>query len=482
MINKKFWPGMLMLALAFGTAIIGCDNGTNAGSAGGVVGGPADITYIVAANGKSEKETTTQLTFTFSAAVSDLKVEDITIYGNTGEAAKNGTAHGGVLTGGGTSWTLNINNVREGKIRVNIDKKGIELGRKTVFVYKDNASGLSPEEAITLLNTQWLEQFIVVDTPRWYKYEAEEGAEYRVQWRDRTGIPSGSQTPRVYVSVTVYKSDHETIISGNTENGPIYGWSGWPISGETGMVYIKVETHDSKDSGTFAIRFLDIEDMGPKDLITVLRAYAQTDFSIEVAWEARSVVPGNPVESTGYKVYRSETEDGDYKLIDDVPSTKKEEDLYEFPSYTDTNEGKGLTPGKSYWYKVAGYNSKGAGDMSEPKESTVVQDIDTASIELTPGTETEGEFTKDTQIDLYKFEAQSGKKYSVKWVPVDEGPMVLMISAYLSDKTPIAGYYGGEGETFSGVSGTVYLEVSVSSYFYSVFGYVGPYTIKVSEE
>jgi hypothetical protein len=470
MANKNFWLGLLITVLIFGTAIIGCDTGTNPGSGGGSSG----IAYTVSANGKEGTATSTQLTFSFEKAVSGLKVEDIKIFGYglyLGSAEKNPTARGGALTGTDTEWTLKIKNVRAGKIRVEIDKDGIEGGRKTVPIYEDTSTGEDPDKAITLTEALWTEGGVEKPDPTWYKFTAEAGAQYRIQWKDRTGILG--ETDRVLISITPYKSDKTTTTGEYDRN--MYGITmGLLISGESGDVYLKVENHDDYAMGTFAIRFIDMANTGPKDNITVQWADATLDFSVEVWWQALPMSSSSTaIESKGYKVYRSDTENGSYKEIGDVPATPGASD---FTSYTD----EGLEAGKTYWYAVAGYNSKGEeGEMSEPKESTVIQDVDAESTPLTLGTETNGEFKKSTQVDWYKFEAASGKTYEVEW-ETDSPYMVLQTSAFKSDKTPLASYY--DGGSISGVSGTVYLKVTVSSYFYQMNGYLGPYTIKVTQQ
>jgi hypothetical protein len=75
--------------------------------------------------------TTTALTFTFSEAVSDLTADHITL--NGGGATK------GMLSGNGTSWTLDLTAIETACIiLVSIAKDGIETGGKSVTVYKQN--------------------------------------------------------------------------------------------------------------------------------------------------------------------------------------------------------------------------------------------------------------------------------------------------------------------------------------------------------
>ena len=90
----------------------------------------SDITYTAAANGNSTA-TTTAITLTFSAAVTGLTANDITITNGTGSATK-----GGLIGSSGTTWSLTVTVVTAGNVTVSINKAGIESGSKTVAVYK----------------------------------------------------------------------------------------------------------------------------------------------------------------------------------------------------------------------------------------------------------------------------------------------------------------------------------------------------------
>jgi len=470
MANKKFWSGMLIMALVFGTVIIGCDTGNNKSN--------VIITYTVEANGTVDEETSSQLYFTFDAAV-DLRVEDIAIIDSStpGKAEKNGRAKDGALTGSGTSWTLNITKVTAGKIRVQITKAGIERGRKTVTVHKDNATGEDSDQAITLASTLWEEGSLANrEAVLWYKFEAEAGKDYRVQWKDKFGN-FGSESYEAVVKVTAYKSDHTTIISDDI-NEATGGYEGRPISGVSGTVYLKVELAYfygfGSFSGSFAIRIYDPALMGPQDIILIYSVRATIVPSVVVSWEIRSE---EPYESSGYKVYRSDTEDGTYTQVGEVTDSS-------ICSYVDTT----VKAGKTYWYKIAGYNSKGEGEKSEPKESEVVP-AEVATV-LTFGVVKEGDLKEETQVDWYKFTAEAGKTYTVQWESrmnnhlgwwLDDSPFsaVIQVSAF-SDKTPIDDFQNvfpgwDDPKTISGLSGTVYLKVEVDTY-------PGTYTIKVTQE
>ncbi|GHV86834.1 hypothetical protein AGMMS50255_1300 [Spirochaetia bacterium] len=100
---------------------------TKASSSGG-------ITYTATANGTSDTADSTAISFTFSAAVSELAASDITVTNGTGSATK------GALSGSGTSYSLPITVTTEGNVTVSISKSGIESGTKTVAVYKAGGS------------------------------------------------------------------------------------------------------------------------------------------------------------------------------------------------------------------------------------------------------------------------------------------------------------------------------------------------------
>lgn len=465
MADKKFLPGILVIALVFTTAIIGCSNGTIAefddddfyldDDSGG-------ITYTVEADGVPDKDTSTKLIFKFDEPVSGLKVDNITIIDSntTGKAKKNTRgAAGSNFTGSGKEWTLNITNVTAGNIRVKITKEGIERGRKTVTVFQDNSTGEESDQAIKLTNALWQgghlddgEQVL------WYKFEAEKGKEYRVHLK-----VSGS----VFIQVTAYKSDGTTPIEDFFE---VSLYEPIPISGQSGTVYLKAELvnvpYFGYLPGSFEIRFYDPTDMGPQDIIEIYEATATLELSVLIKWSARAAEGEGSIESKGYRVFRSDTEDGTYEQIAEIPTSS----IY---YHVDLN----LPPGKSYWYKVAGYNTKGEGELSEPRKSGFVADVDSAKV-LTFGKLTKGELTGLKTEDWYKFTAESGKTYTVQCEYSANRPdytaYFVDVSVLKSDKTPISDfivdYYTDYSGTISGVSGTVYIRVSLINDFYGTYG------------
>jgi hypothetical protein len=474
MANKKFWSGILILALVLGTAVIGCDNGTTGnGTPGGVVGGPADITYTVAANGELDKKTSTQLTFTFTEAVKDLTVDNIKISVGSGTAKIDTSKPADqVLKGGETSWTLSVTNITAGTIRVEIIdqndiKLGIERGRKTLIVHQNTASASSKAQAIELPpDADWEISSINEGEEKWYKFEVEAGTDYYVQWSNNNSSEyTGS------INVTAYKSDDTQIFYG-------YPWTEPQlISAVSGTVYLKVQVASSYTSkpGTFAIRFYDPAAMYPVNAVNMGILEILFDGSVMVRWG----VPGgdpNALRLSGYRVYRSETEDVGYTMLIDIPDTS-------VFTYNDTE----VDGGKTYWYKVAAYNSKGEGEPTNPNKIKIPEDV---GILLTVGGDYfEGEFfsnisdedgeiiTEGKSYEWYNFTAEAGKTYEVQWLGSGDGyQAMLFVTAFKDDNTEIArSDWQGKTLAISGVSGKVFIKAQQSFL-------AGTYAIRVVQQ
>jgi hypothetical protein len=97
----------------------------------------AAITYTATQTGGADKTDdsngadTIGINFTFSAAVSGLTADDITVTNGTGEVTA------GNLSGGGISWSLAVTVTTAGNVTVSITKTGIEAETKHVTVYKE---------------------------------------------------------------------------------------------------------------------------------------------------------------------------------------------------------------------------------------------------------------------------------------------------------------------------------------------------------
>jgi len=84
------------------------------------------ITWTASAN---STENTTAIDFVFSATVTGLTADQITVEAGTVAVTT------GVLTGGGTAWSLAVTVEHRGNVSVSIDRPGVEAGPRTVSVY-----------------------------------------------------------------------------------------------------------------------------------------------------------------------------------------------------------------------------------------------------------------------------------------------------------------------------------------------------------
>jgi methionine-rich copper-binding protein CopC len=92
-----------------------------------------DITWTAVADGEANTTTSTTITFTFSEAVHDLAVTDITIHDGSGVVTK------GEMTGSETTWELGITVETAGTVSVTITKAGINADAQNVPVHKEGS-------------------------------------------------------------------------------------------------------------------------------------------------------------------------------------------------------------------------------------------------------------------------------------------------------------------------------------------------------
>jgi len=338
----------------------------------------------------------------------------------------------------------------------------------------DTADGSSIEQAITLSITQWKEGEVATGEAKWYKFEAASETSYRVQWKDKYE-KSDSDTYTAWIKVTAYQSDGTTKISNIDESASLGLTLPRTVSGVSGTVYLKVEPYSSNASyaGTYTIRFYDPAIVVPQVPMSISYVSATPVPTVVVSWDySTSGV-------TGYRLYRSSTETGEYtKIGADITN-------YYTSSYTDTS----VSAGNTYWYKVAAYNSVGEGEKSDAKQSDTVPAASVGT-SLTIGTEkTDCTISTATQVDWYTFTAVSGTTYKLQWEDHWDSSTgsfssssytgVVQVSAFKSDGTPIL-RNSIEGwsypSTVSGVSGTVYIKVIAYS------TYTGTYGIKVYQQ
>jgi hypothetical protein len=277
---------------------------------------------------------------------------------------------------------------------------------------------LATDNDIFSSNTMWYGEDIGM-TAQWFKFTAESGKQYHVQWRDDNGQPSGSSKTG-WVQVTAYKSDGTTPIVTKSDNTTANTWtSGWksiddPVfaAPENGTVYLKVEPYvgSSKTyTGTYAIRVYDLSALSPQGPMVVGNAVATASTGVYI----NLLNYGTPNTAiTGYRVYRSDSKNGTFaKVGDDVTSGKV---------FTDTT----VTANKSYWYKVAAYNGKGEGAQGDAEQSDTVGAY-SAATQITLGTGpantnnttglTAGNLSSKTDVKWYKFTADNSKVYKLQW-------------------------------------------------------------------
>jgi hypothetical protein len=164
--NKKTWLGILVITLVFGMMVVRCDNGTTND-------GTIAVTFNdITANGSSS-QTTTELTLTFSQAITGLSVGDITLSGVAG-------VDKGTLTNSGLSYTLSISGFSTGgTLSVTVAKSGYTIhgSPKTAAIFY--SAGENTEKTP--------EEMTVAE--RWQQNWVDPG-EYYAEWNDTLYPPS----------------------------------------------------------------------------------------------------------------------------------------------------------------------------------------------------------------------------------------------------------------------------------------------------
>jgi hypothetical protein len=103
---------------------------------------PVTITWEAVADGSTDVETSTQITFTFSADVEELELENIIITNGTGSIEEINSEENLMISlnpsyEDNTEWTLSgITVLTQGNIKIKIEKEGIDDGEQTIAVYK----------------------------------------------------------------------------------------------------------------------------------------------------------------------------------------------------------------------------------------------------------------------------------------------------------------------------------------------------------
>ncbi|MDR2444614.1 MAG: fibronectin type III domain-containing protein [Spirochaetaceae bacterium] len=93
------------------------------------------VTWTAAADGAANTTTSTKITFTFSSPITGLSASNITVLNSPGKVGK------GEVTGSDKSWQLELATViTAGSVQVSINDEAIEIGYKSVTVYKDSTA------------------------------------------------------------------------------------------------------------------------------------------------------------------------------------------------------------------------------------------------------------------------------------------------------------------------------------------------------
>jgi fibronectin type 3 domain-containing protein len=276
-----------------------------------------EVTFTgLTANGSST-QTTTQLTLTFSQAITGLTASDITLSGMT--------VNKGTLSGSGPTYTLGISGVTtDGTLSVAVAKSGyiISDSSKTVTVYYYYVPQAAPS------------------TPTGVSASAQSSSSIRVQWNSVSGATSYrvAIANATQASVGLWSFDDQTTETSITYNGlnasqtyyfKVKAYNGSLSSPETSTV--SATTQSSGSGGT------------APSTPTGVTATTNSSSSITVSWSSVS-------NATGYYIYCSSTASGTYTQVGTSTST----------SYQNT----GLSASTTYYYKVAAYNSNGTGSQS----------------------------------------------------------------------------------------------------------------------
>ncbi|GHT95258.1 hypothetical protein FACS1894141_3520 [Spirochaetia bacterium] len=194
----------------------------------------------------------------------------------------------------------------------------------------------SRETAIPLTDGTLTSDSITAGGEKWYSFTAAAGFNYTVSWEDSYQPSGSSYTADVYV--VAYAGSSTTPISGftRTDSGYI---NPKIISGEVGIIYLKVDGWNDTTNGTFAIKYTSVAAVpGDSKANAILltegtwangEVYSTThDSSQDVVWYKFSAVTGttynvwwngsrfgNSTNTADIKVYKTEGNGGESYAI-----------------------------------------------------------------------------------------------------------------------------------------------------------------------
>ena len=185
------------------------------------------ITWTATAN---STENTTAIDFVFSAAVTGLTADQITVDEGTVAVTT------GVLTGSGTTWSLAVGVENRGNVSVSIDRPGVEAGPRTVSVYV--------REPFRMISAGSLHTVAIRDGELWVWGN---GANDRLGLGDivnrDTPVRVGTATDWIHVSA----GDSHTMAI--RADGSLWAW-GSATNGKTGLGLISGSTNTPTQVGT----------------------------------------------------------------------------------------------------------------------------------------------------------------------------------------------------------------------------------------
>jgi fibronectin type 3 domain-containing protein len=290
-----------------------------------------------------------------------------------------------------------------------------------------------------LTPNSWTSGDLAAGAVHWYKFDADAGVSYRVQWDDRYNS-SGSYT--IYTYVSAYRaSDGGAVFSGS-----VGGYTSPPTVSVSAndTIYVRVESQDGYP-GPYAVRYYNPAGLPPQA--------APPNAAVRANPKPVCVITWNSVaDATGYKVYRS-TASGTYTDPEVWSGTSR--------SYTDT----AVTAGTRYYYKVSATNAHGEGILSaEVSDTPPAAESVTA---LTHNTWTDGTLAAG-DVHWYKFDASAGVSCRIQWDDSYQGSGTyscdVKVSAYRdSDGTAVfssadSGYASPRTVSVS-ASDTIYVRV-----------------------
>jgi hypothetical protein len=324
--------------------------------------------------------------------------------------------------------------------------------------------------AEALVYNTWKDGVITAAAEQWYQFTAGAGKTYEVMWN--TGSYGDGTKTLSLAKVSAYKSDGVTALFTDITSGWDALQSSRTISGYTGTVYLKVKGYsDALYTGTFALKYFEPGALPPQSSPRISSVSWTPMTSILVTWSSISGV-------SGYRVYRSTSEQGPYTQISGNITGAST------TSYTDT----AVSAGTRYYYKAAAYNANGEGPPSAPQSDTPAS---VTAAALSSDIFAHAAISAAGEADWYTFTAQASKTYLVTWNTgasnYGDGTKTLSLAsvyAFKVDGTPLfSNLVNGWNSTsaslrrISNYSGTVYVRFAGS-----LSSSTGTYAIKYAEQ